>query len=108
MGNKISSINTYLTLHSLQKSLDELNIPLATYIHTPRKAIPSFVLSFCEKLQAYDIYANIEYEVDELRRDIQLHKIASAKAVEAHLVHDKCVIEPGTLMTKQERPYSVC
>lgn len=66
------------------------------------------MVSFCEKLQAYDLYANIEYEVDELRRDIELHKIATSKAIEAHFVHDKCIIEPGTLVTKQEKPYAVC
>jgi deoxyribodipyrimidine photo-lyase len=65
------------------------------------------VLSFCEKLRAHDIYANLEYEVDELRRDIELHKISNSKAIEAHFVHDKCIIEPGTLLTKQDKAYSV-
>lgn len=90
-----------------KKSLDALNIPLCTYIQSPRKTIPTFVLTFCQNLQAHDIYANLEYEIDELRRDIELHKIANSKAIEVHFVHDKCVIEPGALLTKQDKPYAV-
>lgn len=70
-------------------------------------AIPSFVLSLCEKYGARSLFANIEYEVDELRRDLELCHLASSQGVPVKLFHNKCVIEPGVIVTKQKKAYAV-
>jgi deoxyribodipyrimidine photo-lyase len=43
------------------------------------------------------MYANIEYEVDELRRDIKLCEVAAPLGIQVNLTHNRSVIEPGVL-----------
>lgn len=57
---------------------------------------------------ATSLFANIEYEVDELRRDTSVCKLSKADGIQATFVHDKCVLEPGVLATKQGKVYTVC
>ncbi|KAF9782941.1 DNA photolyase [Thelephora terrestris] len=52
------------------------------------------------------IYANIEYEVDKLRRDIKILELAKQEDIKCTLVHDKLLVEPGTLSTQQAKPFS--
>jgi deoxyribodipyrimidine photo-lyase len=53
------------------------------------------------------MFANIEYEVDELHRDITVCKLAHDNGILPTFVHDKLVVEPGLLSTKQGKPYTV-
>lgn len=69
--------------------------------------MPSFVLSFCEDYGARNLYANIEYEVDELRRDIKVYRLGLERGIQVHYEHDKCLIDPGVLVTKQGKAYAV-
>ncbi len=58
-------------------------------------------------MNAIRVYANIEYEVDEIRRDIAVCKLAKDNGIITTFVHDKLIIEPGLLSTKQGKPYTV-
>ena len=58
-------------------------------------------------MNAIRVYANIEYEVDELRRDITVCNLAKDNGIVATFVHDKLVVEPGLLSTKQGKTYTV-
>lgn len=49
----------------------------------------------------------MEYEVDELRRDIEICKLAFPKGIRIEVMHDKCIVEPGVVVTKQEKAYAV-
>ncbi|GAA5989946.1 hypothetical protein JCM10908_002389 [Rhodotorula pacifica] len=90
------------------------HIPLYTITHNKRKDIPRML---CEKLEewgAIGLFANIEYEVDELRRDIEvLERTKKAResgqgfAGQVEFFKDFCVVSPGELLTKQGKPYSV-
>lgn len=53
------------------------------------------------------IFGNIEYEVDELRRDIEVAKLCSEDGMLATFVHDKLLVEPGKLHTQQGKQYAV-
>ncbi|PIL37080.1 hypothetical protein GSI_00772 [Ganoderma sinense ZZ0214-1] len=57
--------------------ISELDIPLYAVSRTPRTTIPAFVYDLLQQWKASHMFANIEYEVDELRRDIALCKIAN-------------------------------
>ena len=54
------------------------------------------------------MFANIEYEVDELRRDLQVLSISKEKGIRPHYFHDRCIIEPGVIKTKDGRAHAVC
>jgi deoxyribodipyrimidine photo-lyase len=53
------------------------------------------------------LYGNIEYEVDELRRDIRVATLAKERNIHAEFIHDRPVVNPGLLKTKQGKDYAV-
>ncbi|BGP20016.1 DNA photolyase phr1 [Rhodosporidiobolus nylandii] len=98
----------------LQQKLGEMDIPLFTFSHPHRKEIPRVV---CEKLEewgAVSVFGNLEYEVDELRRDTEIltrtkeaRESGSGWKGKIEFLHDFCLVRPGDLLTKQGKPYSV-
>ena len=59
-----------------QDALARLNIPLHASLHSKRRTLPSHVISLLQSGNAIRLFANIEYEVDELRRDITVCNLA--------------------------------
>lgn len=59
-------------------------------------------------MKATQLFANIEYEVDELRRDLRICELAQDGGINTTFIHDKLVVEPGVLSTKQGKPFTVC
>ncbi|KAF5390716.1 hypothetical protein D9757_002682 [Collybiopsis confluens] len=98
---------TLRNLTRLRESLAELNIPLHTFTVKLRKKLPEAVLSLLEEWQCTSLYGNIEYELDELRRDIQICTLAKSRGFYANFVHNKCIIEPGVITTKEGKGYAV-
>ncbi|QRW16282.1 deoxyribodipyrimidine photo-lyase [Rhizoctonia solani] len=94
-------------LAALKETLGGMDIPLYVTSHTPRKTLPDEVIKLARKWNARRIYANIEYQVDELRRDIRLIHLATMASVRAEYFSDRCVVEPGALATKEGRQYAV-
>ncbi|KAG2141806.1 DNA photolyase, FAD-binding/Cryptochrome [Suillus bovinus] len=94
-------------LFRVKDELAKLNIPLYTITHTPRKTVPNRVISILQTLQATRLFANIEYEVDELRRDIEVCSLAQNVGIRPMYVHDRCIVEPGIVKTKDGRVYTV-
>lgn len=95
------------TLSQLQRDLSELDIPLYMETQEKRKSIPHRVAELCQKWEANHLCANIEYEVDELRRDAKLVRICAEKNIDCALSHDACVVRPGALSSKQDKQYAV-
>ncbi|PRP75200.1 hypothetical protein PROFUN_15963 [Planoprotostelium fungivorum] len=91
----------------LRSELKEKNIPLVVRTITPRKTVPKEIISFCDEFNITKIYANIEYEVDELRRDAVVVHLARESGKAAFFVHDCIIVPPGMLLTKEGKPYSV-
>lgn len=88
------------TLEVLQEDLDKLNIPLHTEVVENRSDIPDRVLELASEWGANHVYANSEYEVDELRRDVKIIRMGVTKGVDFSVHHDLCVVKPGKLATK--------
>ena len=83
----------------LQMDLAELDIPLHIEVVEPRKGIPARIVQLMKEWDAAEMYANIEYEVDELDRDERLIRAAGAAGNLITLSHDQCVVEPGTIVS---------
>lgn len=85
-------------LQSLQKLQDELkekNIPLAIITAEQRAQKVDTVLQFAKEHNISHIYANMEYEVDELRRDIKMAKHTQEEQdTSFSVVHDQTVVRP--------------
>lgn len=69
--------------------------------------LPSRIISILSEVKAVQLFANVEHELDELRRDIQVCKLAQEAKVQVTFVHDKCIIVPGTVKTKEGKTYTV-
>ncbi|KAL1694463.1 DNA photolyase, FAD-binding/Cryptochrome [Schizophyllum commune] len=94
-------------LRIIRIKLDEMHIPLHVVTHSPRSTLPRRIISLLSLVGAHKLYANIEYEVDELRRDIQVCEIAKKDGMKATFVHDKCIVEPGVAVKKDGSYYAV-
>lgn len=90
-----------------QNSLHELHIPFYVITHTPRKAIPERVFQLLKEYECNHLFANLEYEVDELRRDLRIWKLGEKHRIQVNFFHNKNVIEPGVIRTKQGKGYTV-
>ncbi|MCJ1429315.1 hypothetical protein MMC29_007228, partial [Sticta canariensis] len=95
------------TLETLKKDLGKLDIPLYVETVEKRKAIPDRIFELCEKWGASHLFANIEYEVDELRREAKIVTKGIEKGIAVEVVSDTCVVAPGELSSKTGNQYAV-
>lgn len=95
------------TLAVLKDDLATLDIPLYVETVEKRKAIPSRIFELCEKWGAGHLYANIEYEVDELRREARMTRRGLQRGIALTAVPDTCVVTPGELSSQQGKQYAV-
>lgn len=95
------------TLADLRADLAALNIPLYMETVEKRKDITARIAWLMEEWGANHLFANMEYEVDELRREAKMVKMLADKGKVFEVVHDTCVVPPGKLMTGTGRQYAV-
>ncbi|KDQ20749.1 hypothetical protein BOTBODRAFT_100395 [Botryobasidium botryosum FD-172 SS1] len=110
-GRSVRRIDFVLrNLAMLKSEFAALHIPL--YIHTHsgrRRDLPEKLLKLLESWNVTQLFANMEYEVDELRRDLTVLEKGRDRThkVKPTFVHDRCVVEPGMVANKQGKAYSV-
>lgn len=98
---------TLRTLQRLQRDLAELDIPLYMETQEQRQNIPARVVELLQKWEANHLCANMEYEVDELRRDAKIVRLCAKNNIDFSLSHDTCVVPPGALSSQQGKQYAV-
>lgn len=87
------------SLKILKKQLEEKNIPLAIVEVEERNQKTDKVMEFVKDNDVSHIFANYEYEVDELRRDISVAKrIQEQKDLSFEVMHDQTVVKPLELV----------
>lgn len=95
------------SLRLLKEELEGKNIPLAVVTAEGRKDVVPKVLEFVKKWDASHVFANMEYEVDELRRDIEVAGHAKDEGFGFEVLHDQTVVKPGELKTGAGGPHKV-
>lgn len=95
------------TLEVLKRDLGKLDIPLHVETVERRRAIPNRVLELMEEWGSRHLFANMEYEVDELRREARLVRDLAENEMSFEVVHDSCVVPPGQLRSGAGRQYAV-
>lgn len=98
---------TRRNLKALQNELEKLDIPLFMETQDKRRNVPARIAELCEQWGAKHLFANIEYEVDELRREAKLVRLLADKGIAFEIVHDSCVVTPGALQSQQGKQYAV-
>ena len=110
-------------MRTVRSQLAERHIPLVVeQWDPPRKSIPSRLSERLRDWNAAYVFANLEYEVDELRRDTELTMLATAARQgkdkdkgkgkgewqgQPFFLKDFCIVGPGECLTKQGKAYSV-
>ena len=95
------------TLEVLKEDLAKLDIPLYVETVEKRQAMPKRIFELCEKWGAKHLFANVEYEVDELRREARMVRKGLEKGIAFTVVPDTCVVAPGELSSQQGKQYAV-
>ncbi|KAI0881555.1 deoxyribodipyrimidine photo-lyase [Annulohypoxylon maeteangense] len=95
------------TLRILKEDLEALDIPLYVETVGKRRDIPERITDFMEEWGASHLYANIEYEVDELRREAKMVRLCAEKGLVMNAFHDSCIVPPGNLHTGAGKQYAV-
>ena len=95
------------TLEVLKEDLAQLDIPLYVETVEKRKAIPNRIFELCDEWGASHLYTNIEYEVDELRREALMTRTGLEHGVAVYAVPDTCVVAPGEISSGSGNQYSV-
>ncbi|KAK4161099.1 putative deoxyribodipyrimidine photo-lyase [Cladorrhinum sp. PSN259] len=98
---------TLRTLEVLKSDLAKLDIPLWIETVEKRKKLPTRVVELMQEWGASHLYANMEYEVDELRREANMVKILGENGMAMEVLHDTCIVPPGRLETGTGKQYSV-
>ncbi|OCL02033.1 hypothetical protein AOQ84DRAFT_393245 [Glonium stellatum] len=95
------------TLKIMKEDLAALDIPLYVDTVEKKKEAPSRLISLMESWGVKHVFCNLEYEVDELRREEKLVKMCLDKGIAFEAVHDDVVVQPGALRTGQGKQYAV-
>jgi deoxyribodipyrimidine photo-lyase len=95
------------TLAILKADLDKLNVPLFVTTVDSRKDVPSYIMKKCAEWGAKHVFCNIEYEVDELRRETKLTKECLERGIDFSARHDDVLVPPGELKAGSGKQYSV-
>ena len=98
---------TLRTLRVLQHDLAKLDIPLHVETVEKRKKLPDRILELMDDWGASHMFANMEYEVDELRREALLVHDLAEQGKSFEVVHDACVVSPGQLKSGSGKQYAV-
>lgn len=91
----------------LKQVLGDLHIPLFTVSHPKRKLVANKVVELLQQWKAKDLFLNLEYEVDEVRRDLRLLGLTTSEGIRTELHHDRCLVPPGDVLTKNGKMSAV-
>lgn len=91
----------------LREDLASLDIPLYVETVEKRKNIPGRIFELCEKWGASHLFANKEYEVDELRREARMVREGLRRGIAFSVEPDTCVVAPGELSSGSGGQYAV-
>ena len=85
------------TLSALQAKLKVLNIPLVVKTCAKQWDVPQLVADTALELGANRVFWNIEYEVNESKRDSMAKELLNKHGIETLEFHDQCVVPPGVV-----------
>ena len=95
------------TLEVIKADLGDVGIPLYVATIEKREDVPSHLMEKCESWGAKHLFCNIEYEVDELRRETKLIEKCLEKGIDFTPVHDDVIVRPAVLFSGNGKTYSV-
>ena len=94
-------------LKCLSESLRERNIPLIIKTCDTYDQVPNEIAKVCRKHNCGSLFFNREYEVNEVERDQAVVEQCRSSEITVSQFHDRIVVPPKEISTKDGRFYSV-
>ena len=94
-------------LQELQIKLNKKNIPLVIIEADTYKDTKEKLWTFCDKNNVSNLHFNIEYPINELKRDEEISEFFKRKGIGVFSYHDQVIHIPGSLKTKAGGNFSV-
>ncbi|MEC7547430.1 MAG: deoxyribodipyrimidine photo-lyase [Pseudomonadota bacterium] len=91
----------------LHRSLEELGIPLLIVEKPDFATCTEFLRDIISQYDVRELNFNLEYEINERHRDIELSKWCKEENVAVNKFHDQCIVPPGELKTQNGDSYRV-
>jgi len=96
----------FRNLRSIAASLAKLNIPLLIKTCDRFEDTPAIVLGVAKQHRCSTLFFNREYEFNESVRDNQTAGLFRANDLDARRFHDRVIVPPREIETKQGNFYS--
>jgi deoxyribodipyrimidine photo-lyase len=94
-------------LRCLSDELEKLNISLLVKVCDSFADTPEIVIQVAKKHACSQLFFNLEYEVNERRRDGLVTEAANVEGIEVQSCHDRVIVPPSEIETKDGRFYGV-
>lgn len=94
-------------VRALATDLKKLNVPLLVLNTKEFANTASHLVSIAKNLAATQVFFNIEYEINEIRRDEQVIQALAKAGVAAQRLHDQCMVQPGAILNGTGESYKV-
>ena len=95
-------------LKVLQKTLqEEFNVPLIVLEIDSFNQVPEELTKFAMEQDVSVVWFNNEPEWDECQRDDQVESNFSLNNILCRRFTEQCIVNPGLVLTKESKPYSV-
>ena len=94
-------------LKSLEKSLNELNIPLTILDSDRMNHDPSIMLKLINERKISHVYWNNQFGIDEESRDIEFQELLKVNNINYSTYDAQVLFPAGTFRTGEGKPYSV-
>jgi deoxyribodipyrimidine photo-lyase len=91
----------------LKEDLEALNISLVVLTANSVAQVPQLIQEASQKLECHSVHWNIEYEVNESKRDATAKTLLQDVSIDCYQHHDQCIVTPGTVLTKEGKTYTI-
>lgn len=88
------------TLQILETKLQKYGIPLNTILVPKGSRTSTVIADYAQAEGVKAVFYNVEYEVDERKRDEEFQKLAAKHGILTMFFDDQCVVPPGTVLNQ--------
>lgn len=94
-------------LEALRLELAALYIPLFILETDTYEETPPALLDFIRQNQVSSVHFNIQYEIDEQKRDEAALALFLSEGLKVFRFHDRVLIQPGLVLSGQNTPFKI-
>lgn len=94
-------------INELHQQLQTIGVPLLVIKQSTFAECEKSLIELLTKFEINELNFNIEYEVNERLRDINVSRLCNDTNIAVNKFHDQCLVPPGELKTQNNDPYRV-